>query len=147
MMAENKYVVFRLGEERYGLPIESVERILPDQTITSIPRAPKMMLGVFELRGSTLPAIDARLRFDMEPMKDMSNYIVVLSEAGRCALRVDGVDGIINFEESEVDDSTGFFESKGEDFMLGVGKKSDQLTVLIDPERLVPKSLQKKLVA
>ena len=63
---ETKYVVFQLDKERFGVPIDAVERILPSQEVTRLPRTPKMMLGVFDLRGSTIPAVDARLRFDMK---------------------------------------------------------------------------------
>jgi purine-binding chemotaxis protein CheW len=144
-MAENKYVIFRLGEEKYGIPIESVERILPDQSVTKLPRTPKMFLGVFEIRGETIPAIDARLRFDMEPAAEAKNFVVVMTGEGRCALRVDSVDGILNFDESEVDDSPELFESKNDAFMHGVGKKGSELTVLIDPTHVVPSTLKSKL--
>ena len=53
-MSETKYVVFQLGAERYGLPIDSVERILPSQSVTKLPKTPKMMLGVFDMRGETI---------------------------------------------------------------------------------------------
>lgn len=144
-MAENKYVIFRLGEEKYGIPIESVERILPDQSVTKLPRTPKMFLGVFEIRGETIPAIDARLRFDMEPTAVAKNFVVVMTGEGRCALRVDSVDGILNFDESEVDASPELFESKNDAFMQGVGKKGAELTVLIDPTYVVPSTLKSKL--
>jgi purine-binding chemotaxis protein CheW len=139
--------VFRLGEERYGLPIESVERILPDQTVTKIPRAPKMVLGVFELRGVTLPAIDARARFDLEPCAESKNMVVVLSDAGRCAFRVDSVDGIFTFDESEIDEAGVSIGGKADAFLNGIGKKDGRLTVLLDPEKLVPEQVQKKIAA
>ncbi len=49
MAQGSKYVVFRLGDEKFGLPIESIERILPQQSVTSLPKSRKMFLGVFDL--------------------------------------------------------------------------------------------------
>lgn len=143
---ENKYVIFKLGVERYGLPIENVERILPSQEVTKIPRSPKMLLGVFELRGQTIPTIDARLRFEMPPSETAKNFVVVFSDSGRCALRVDIVDGIVSFEEQDIDRSPELFKSSDE-FLSAIGKCGDELTVLLDPVHLVPTSLKTKLSA
>jgi len=76
-MVEQKYIVFFVDNERYALPIESVERILPEMSVTSVPKTPKVLLGVFDLRGETLPALDLRRRFDLEEHEGLSNYIVV----------------------------------------------------------------------
>lgn len=146
-MAENKYVIFKLGNERYGLPIESVERILPTQQVTKIPKTPKMLLGVFELRGSTIPTIDARMRFDMPESEDARNFVVVLTDEGRCALRVDIVDGILSFDENEIDDKTSLVDGRNDDILSGIGKQGDYLTVLLNPSHLVPKQLKTKIAA
>lgn len=145
-MAENKYVVFQLGSEKYGLPIECVERILPTQSVTRLPKTPKMFLGVFEMRGSTVPTIDARLRFDM-PQTDAHNFVVVLTESGRCALSVDNVDGIVTLDDANIEENTDMFDSKQDDFIRGIGKDEDKLLVLLNPDGIVPKSLRAKIAA
>lgn len=147
---EYKYVVFKLGNERYGLPIESVERILPVQTVTKLPKTPKMLMGVFELRGSTIPALDARLRFELADIDDARNFIVVLSESGRCALQVDEVDGIITLTDEQIEPKAELFEKfdkKDDEFIKAIAKQGNLLTVLLDPEHLVPKNLRNKLAA
>lgn len=146
-MADNKYVIFKLGAERYGLPIESVERILPAQQVTKIPKTPKMLLGVFELRGSTIPTIDARMRFDMPEAQDARNFVVILTEEGRCALRVDHVDGILSFEENEIDEKASIVDERNDDMLSGIGKRGEELTVLLNPMHLVPKNLKSKVAA
>ncbi len=146
-MTENKYVVFKLGSERYGLPIASVERILPTQVVTKIPKTPKMLLGVFELRGSTIPTIDARLRFDMPEFEDAKNFVVVLTDEGRCALRVDIVDGILTYEDSEIDDKASLIDGRNDEMLSGIGKQGECLTVLLNPSHLIPKQLKAKIAA
>ncbi|MBX3118132.1 MAG: purine-binding chemotaxis protein CheW [Fimbriimonadaceae bacterium] len=146
-MAENKYVIFRLDTERYGIPIEAVERILPTQPVTKLPKTPKMFVGIFELRGSTIPTIDARLRFEMSESDNARNFVVVLTELGRCAMRVDEVVGIITFDETEIDDSPHLTESRGDDFIQAIGKKGDQITVLLEANNIVPKALRATVAA
>lgn len=146
-MNEAKYVIFKLGKERYGLPIEYVERILPNQSVTRIPRSPKMMLGVFELRGETLPAMDARERFGMPAAQESKNMIVIVCETGRCAIRVDSVDGIESFGADELDAKDATLDSVAEEFLTGIGRKGNELTVLLDAQAVIPGVVQKKMAA
>lgn len=63
---EEQFVVFRLMDEEYGVPIEAVQEIVrvPDE-LTRIPRAPAFVEGVINLRGVVLPVIDQRRRFNL----------------------------------------------------------------------------------
>ena len=58
--------MFRLGDDEFGLPIEAVDEVarVPDQ-ITRLPKTPKFLEGVVNLRGEVLPVVDQRRRFDM----------------------------------------------------------------------------------
>lgn len=145
-MAEGKYVVFRLADELYGLPIDSVERILEDQTPVRIPRTPKMVLGVFDLRGETIGALDLRARFEFPESKGESNMVVVNCSAGRCALRVDGVEGIYDFAQDQIEASPTFTKGQDDAFLAGVGKRGDKLIVMLDIEHLIPEKVSKQLV-
>jgi chemotaxis signal transduction protein len=72
---------------------------------------------------------------------------VILTEEGRCALRVDHVDGIVAFDEEEIDEKSAMLEDKNDDMMSGIGRHGDELTVLLDPAHLVPKQVRAKLAA
>ena len=65
--------MFRLGDDEFGLPIEAVDEVarVPDQ-ITRLPRTPKFLEGVVNLRGEVLPVVDQRRRFDMPALDDAS---------------------------------------------------------------------------
>ena len=58
--------MFRLGDDEFGLPIDAVDEVarVPDQ-ITRVPKTPKFLEGVVNLRGEVLPVVDQRRRFDM----------------------------------------------------------------------------------
>ena len=65
---ELRFLVFRLDDDEFALPIEAVDEVarVPDQ-ITRLPKTPKFLEGVVNLRGEVLPVIDQRRRFDMPP--------------------------------------------------------------------------------
>jgi len=143
---ESKYVVFKLGGEFYGLGIGEVERILPDQHVTKVPKTPKAMLGIFELRGETLPAMDLRARFDMKPNDEVGNFVVITTPEGRCALRVDGLDGIMTFSDTDISTDTAFLKKSGEEFIEGIGQQGDKLVLLLNASELLPAKLKKEVL-
>lgn len=144
-MGETKYVVFKLGPERYGLPIEYVERILPAQNVTRLPRTPKVLLGVFDLRGATVPALDAWIRFGLEKTTECKNFVVVTTPEGRCALSVENVDGIVSLRDDQIEPPGALAKDESDPFLSGIGKQNEVLTVLLDPAHVVPKELRKRV--
>ena len=93
---ERQFVVFRLGDDEFGLPIEAVDEVarVPDQ-ITRLPKTPKFLEGVVNLRGEVLPVVDQRRRFDMPALEEQGarRLIVVRTERHRAGLIVDAVLG------------------------------------------------------
>ena len=66
-MADEQFIIFRLGDQDYGLPIAAVDEIarLPER-IARLPKAPAFVDGVMNLRGAVVPIIDLRRRFEIE---------------------------------------------------------------------------------
>lgn len=144
-MAEEKYVVFQLGRELYGVPIDRVERILEDQEVTKIPKLSSLFLGVFDLRGETIPALDLRKRFELEDRTEPGSMIVVLSKDGRCAWRVDQVAGIYTFSESDIQESPPLVKAEKDEFLAGVGRHGSDLVVILDADMVLPEKAKKSL--
>jgi purine-binding chemotaxis protein CheW len=65
-MADQQFIIFRLGRQDYGIPIAAVGEIArPPKHLTRLPKAPKFIDGVMNLRGSVVPIVDLRRRFDL----------------------------------------------------------------------------------
>ena len=62
----NSYLTFKLGDEVFAANVGKVLNILELTKITRVPKAPVYMKGVINLRGSVLPLIDTRIKFEME---------------------------------------------------------------------------------
>jgi purine-binding chemotaxis protein CheW len=102
---ERVFLVFRLGGDEYGLPIEAVVEVaeLPSQ-ITRLPKTPKFLEGIVNLRGEVLPVIDQRRRFDLPPADrlDLRRLIVVKTQKHRAGLIVDGVSDVLRSPANDV---------------------------------------------
>jgi purine-binding chemotaxis protein CheW len=102
---EEQFVVFRLADEEYGAPIESVQEIVrvPEQ-LTRLPKAPAFIKGVVNLRGSVLPVVDQRTRFDLEDIdRNDRQRIMVFTIAGvRTGFIVDSVTEVLKIPGSAI---------------------------------------------
>ena len=93
-MADEQFVIFRLGDQEYGLPIAAVDEIArpPDQ-ISRLPKAPAFIDGVMNLRGIVVPIVDLRRRFDLASKEPGSarRILVLAVGGGKTGFMVDGV--------------------------------------------------------
>jgi purine-binding chemotaxis protein CheW len=95
---EEQLVVFRVMDEEYAVPIESVQEIVrvPDELI-HIPNTPDFVEGVVNLRGAVLPVLDQRRRFGLPAAeRNDGQRIVVFSVKGlRTGFIVDSVSQVM----------------------------------------------------
>jgi purine-binding chemotaxis protein CheW len=91
---EEVVLVFRVGEDRYGLPAAAVEAVAAPGALSRAPNAPAFLSGVMSHRGAAIPIIDARLRLGAEPAL-RGVVVVVRREAMAAALWVDAVEGLV----------------------------------------------------
>ena len=97
-MAEEQFVIFRLGQQDYGIPIAAVGEIArPPEHLTRLPKAPQFIDGVMNLRGSVVPIVDLRRRFDLgDTEQSGSRRILVLTIGGAIAgFLVDSISEIL----------------------------------------------------
>jgi purine-binding chemotaxis protein CheW len=97
------FLIFRLGEQRFGLPAVAVEEIVrvPD-TLSRLPRAPAFIEGVMNLRGQAIPVIDQRRRFGEGATDRRRRAIVIRMGALRAAFAVDEVTEIRRIESADL---------------------------------------------
>jgi purine-binding chemotaxis protein CheW len=137
---ERIFLVFRLGADEFALPIEAVDEVgeVPPQ-ITRLPKTPKFLEGVVNLRGDVLPVIDQRRRFDL-PADDAERrrLVVVRTERHRAALIVDGVSDVLRVPESLVEPPPELTEQIAR-LVRGVInlEQSQRIVLVLDPAELL----------
>lgn len=96
-------MLFTLDMQRYGLHVESVERVVPMLALTPLPHAPEIVSGVFSLGGRTIPVVDLRRRFGLPERPPALADRLILAHTGirSVALWVDGVEGFLEAAEEE----------------------------------------------
>jgi purine-binding chemotaxis protein CheW len=77
--ASEQFLVFRIGEDEFALPIASVEEVTPlPPKLTRLPKAPAFVQGVMNLRGNVVPVIDQVRRFSGVAATGRKRRVVVV---------------------------------------------------------------------
>jgi len=141
---ELRFVVFRLDDNEFALPIDAVDEVarVPDQ-ITRLPKTPKFLEGVVNLRGEVLPVIDQRRRFEMQPTTASGHrrLVVVRTERHRAGLIVDSVTEVLRCAPDLIKpspDLTG--EALGLVNSVINLEASGRIVLLLDPSELLTRA-------
>jgi purine-binding chemotaxis protein CheW len=134
----NSYLSFKLGDEYFAVNVNQVIEILEVPAITKIPRAPRYMAGVINLRGNVLPLIDTRIKFSMEPIKMTVNTCVVVIEINvegetlQIGTLVDEVLEVLEIEKSQIQPSPSIEAQYKLEFIEGMFRKDSDFIMLLN---------------
>ncbi len=129
---------FHLAGTEYAIDIMRIREIIQPLKITPVPKAPAFIEGVIELRGSILPVVDLRRRFDLPapPPVRATKFIIVTLEGRGVGLVVDGVGEVIRASRGEL--SSGPFQ-KGDAarWLAGVCRRGGRIIFILDIETIL----------
>jgi purine-binding chemotaxis protein CheW len=142
--AFERFLIFTLGEEAYGLPIAAVDEVirLPD-SMTRMPNAPAFVTGVVNLRGKALPLIDQRLRFEAAGTDKAvkPRAIVVTIDQLRAGFIVDGVSEVVAVPVSAISSAPDFSSEQAAVFDRVAHIEADgRMILLVDPRELLSRA-------
>jgi purine-binding chemotaxis protein CheW len=134
-------VIFRLGDEEFAVPIMSVQEIVRvPETLTRVPRTPRFVEGVINLRGTVLPVIDQRARLGLEPLvrNDRQRIMVYTLGGLRTGFIVDSVAEVLRIPRAHIEPAPVLSDEQGR-LIRQVAKLdgSRRLVMMIDPEQLL----------
>jgi len=140
---ELQTVVFRLGDEEFGVPINAVQEIVrvPEQ-LTHVPQSPSFVEGVINLRGTVLPVIDQRRRMAIggegSVDKDRQRIMVYLVNGLRTGFIVDSVSEVLKIPRAAITPSPATNEESAA-LIPEVANitESKRMVLLIDPQALL----------
>ncbi len=134
-----KFLTFFLGDEAYGLEILKVHEIIGMLPITRVPRTPTFIRGVINLRGKVIPVVDLRSKFSLPTVDDTEQTCVIVVEVGdvEMGIVVDRVSEVLTIASSEIDPAPSFGVAVNTDFILGIGKTGNKVTMLLDIRRVL----------
>ena len=135
-------LTFHLGEEMFAAEVDHVREVLELSDITRIPRTPDFMRGVINMRGSVVPIIDMRTKFNLPRSKETEDTCIIVIEvsiAGEImvmGMLVDAVEEVIELEHDQIEPLPGIGIHLDTEFIKGMGKKNGQFIIILDIDRV-----------
>lgn len=144
----DKYLLFNLGEEVYGIPITHVINIIELQKITEVPDTPAYIRGVINLRGSVIPVMDLRLRFQLpeRAYDDRTCIIIVKVSEKSVGFICDTVAEVHDIPAQDIEAPLHFRKNQDQvRYISGLGKVGEDVRILLDVERVLSEDDQRVL--
>lgn len=135
-------IVFGLGGERYALEIDKVKEIVPAPSISQLPRAPKYMKGVANIRGSVMVIMDLEEKFELFKSEDYSEKaftLVIKNDRFKVGILVNEVPTTLKVQGDIIESSSGIMSNTvlDETFIKGLIKQEEGMIILLDIIELI----------
>ena len=137
-----EYLTFRLSQEEYGIDILKVQEIRGYEAPTRIANAPSFIKGVVNLRGTIVPIVDMRLKFNCSEAEYNSfTVVIILNLRNRIVgIVVDSVSDVLELQPENVKSAPDIESIVSNDCILGLGSLGERMLILLDIERLMSSS-------
>lgn len=144
----NQYLTLTIAEERYAIPVTDIREVLTVPSITKIPKMPDFMRGVFNLRGSVVPILDLKRKFDLgdTEVTDETAVIVVelpyeevpgQEELLHLGLFSDSVQKVVTIEPSEIEGAPKIGTKVNTSFILGMGHIGELFYMVLNISKIL----------
>lgn len=137
----DSFLSFKIKEEVFALEVEKVIEIMEVPKITFIPKAPKYMKGVINLRGKVIPVIDAGLKFGLKSIEMTINSCVIIIKLEQeendieFGILVDQVLEVFEFSKNKLQASPNVDSDYNLDYIKGITKIEEEFVMVIDIDK------------
>lgn len=145
MAKSGQFLTFILKEQEYGVDILRVQEIKGWDSVTQIPNTPEYIEGVINLRGTIVPIIDLRKRFDLESIPYGPTTVVIVlrveSRSGQesriMGIVVDAVSDVYNVSDEDVKPAPDFGSVVDIEFVHGIATVEEKMVIILEIDHLL----------
>src|SRR4029077_5265552 len=140
---QKQYLTFLLANEEYAIGILKVKEIIEYDTVTTVPRTPKWVRGVINLRGAVVPVVDLAVKFGLEltPVTKTTCIVIVEtqfeSQNTTIGIIVDAVSQVMELASDDLQPVPEFGTRVKVDYLLGMAQLGKKFALLLDVDRVL----------
>lgn len=114
-----------------------MQEVIRYQHMTDVPLAPTSVVGLINLRGQIVTAIDLRRRLGIQdrPTEQLPMNVVVRGEDGAISFLVDQIGDVQQIDQENLEPLPDTLEGVSRDMLSGAYKMKDRLLLILDTER------------
>lgn len=127
-------VVFKLGEEHFAVETERVQSINDSMNITLVPKSPKHIKGLINLRGNIKSLVDINLLLGVSSNREQNNIIILNSQDEEIGISVDEVEEVLDIDEKLIQKVN---NNQNIQYIKGILNHDNKLLTIIDIDCLL----------
>jgi len=137
MIMATQVCTFYVDQQMFGVDVQCVQEVIRYQDMTDIPLAPDAVVGLINLRGQIVTAIDLRRRLGLAPRPEgqLPMNIVVRNDDGAISLLVDHIGDVQEIDEENFESPPETLAGESAELIRGAYKMKDRLLLILDTER------------
>ena len=135
-----QYCTFLLDGHLFGVDVACVQEVLKQQDLTPVPRAPREVAGLINLRGQIVTTLDLRTRLGLPERpagSDSVSVVVRAADGGPVSLVVDRIGDVLHVDASSVEAPPDTVPAQVRELVRGICKLEDRLMLVLDTERAI----------
>ena len=133
-----KWATFMLAGEMFALEVEDVQEVLMEQPLTPVPRAPEHIVGLLNLRGQIISAIDLRRRLHFPPRAEgqSTKLLVVTAGGSQFSVVVDDIHDVLELPTERWRASPETLDERHRNFVRGICPIEGYMVLGLDVQAL-----------
>jgi purine-binding chemotaxis protein CheW len=137
MIMATQVCTFYVDQQMFGVDVQCVQEVIRYQDMTDIPLAPDAVVGLINLRGQIVTAIDLRRRLGLAPRPagQLPMNIVVRNDDGAISLLVDHIGDVQEIDEDNFESPPETLSGESAELIRGAYKMKNRLLLILDTER------------
>ena len=140
---QQQFLTFLLAGEEYAIGILKVKEIIEYDTVTTVPKTPKWIRGVINLRGTVVPVVDLAVKFGLadSPVLKTTCIIIVETLLGdsltTMGVIADAVCQVMDTFPNDIRPVPEFGTGVKVDYLLGVTQLGKRFALLLDIDKIL----------
>ena len=134
-----EYLTYTLGAEEYAIDILKVQEIRGYEAPTTIANAPSFLKGVINLRGTIVPIVDLRIKFNVGTADYTPFTVVIILNSGArvVGIVVDSVSDVTMLRPNQIRPAPEFASTVDTKYISGLCTLDERMLIVVDIERLM----------
>ena len=124
---------FEVGGRRYGIDVSQIREVFRWEAATPLPRAPALIEGVIDLRGSVIPVVDLGRILEVGPVEQSDQARIVLTEVDGMIVgfAVDAAIEVLSVDGSQMLDPPSLATHSGYATTRAVVRREGEVPILV----------------
>ena len=140
---DNQFLTFGIDGDIYAIPVSKVQEVLEYIKPVRLPRTAPYLKGLINIRGTGIPVVDLRMRFEMPELEVTNDTAIIVVEIFQgtgdmliIGALTDEVHEVIQIDPDQQEPAPRFGSKIDASFIKSIGKREGSFIIILDVDRI-----------